>query len=400
VALATGVLVMGLIPAAQAATTLAVDDDGLGTPANCNAATPTSATINAAVTLAAPGDTIVVCPGLYPESVAVAKANLKILGAQHGVDARGRVLPDSAESIVDPPGSTTAFDLSANRIRLDGFKIEGATDNAGLTTRASASGYILENNIVQENVFGLYLQSGGATQTIVRFNAFLDNNEPGSASGNGIYSDAGAKTVLIRVNSFAENTNAAILFADGGVDNSNVVIQNNVSRNDASLVSLFRATNFQVISNKSFDTRNADDVNQGSAIRVGAESDGVLIQGNKLTNPAFSGIAVRDDFGFFPSNIDVISNVVRNAENDGIDVTATNPGVVNARQNNVRANDVDGIFYDSGTTDNVIRLNTSLNNGDFDCHDASTGPNTAGTANFWRQNTGVTDSPNVCKPPA
>lgn len=404
VAFAATTLVLGLIPAAQAATTHVVDGDGFGTAANCDdAVTPAFTTISAAVTAAAPGDTIIVCPGLYGESVSVTKANLKILGAQAGVDARTRSLPDADESIVDPPGTDTAFDLNANRIKLDGFKIEGATGNAGLTTRAAKSGYIVQNNIVQENVFGLYLQSGGAIQTIVRFNSFVDNNEPGAATGNGIYSDAGAKTVLIRVNSFARNTNAGILFADGlALDNSNVVIQNNTSRNDTTFVALFRAANFQIIFNKTFDTINADDGSQGSAVFVGGNSNGVLIQGNQLTNPAFSGIAVRDadvGFGTDVQNVDVIDNVIVNAENHGLDVTASNLGVVQARQNDLRDNDVDGIFYGSLTSDNVIRLNTSSNSGDFDCHDASTGSNTAGTANFWRQNTGVTESPNVCKLP-
>jgi hypothetical protein len=48
---------------ALAATTRVVDDDGLATPSNCDATTPTFPTIGLAVTAAGPGDTIKVCPG-------------------------------------------------------------------------------------------------------------------------------------------------------------------------------------------------------------------------------------------------------------------------------------------------------------------------------------------------
>lgn len=57
---------------ALAATTRVVDDDGLATPSNCDATTPTFPTIQLAVTAAGPGDTIKVCPGNYPEQVTIA----------------------------------------------------------------------------------------------------------------------------------------------------------------------------------------------------------------------------------------------------------------------------------------------------------------------------------------
>jgi hypothetical protein len=80
---------------------------------------------------------------------------------------------------------------------------------------------------------------------------------------------------------FADHVNGAILFAFGGFENSNVVIQNNRSTNDANFVNLFEASNFQILRNKTFDTKNADDANQGSAIRVGGESSGILIGSNR-----------------------------------------------------------------------------------------------------------------------
>src|SRR6185503_3798722 len=78
-----------------AAATLVVDDDGMGSVANCNDATPTYLTISAAVLAASSGDTIKVCPGTYLENVVLNKS-LTLLGAQAGVDARGRVSPSES----------------------------------------------------------------------------------------------------------------------------------------------------------------------------------------------------------------------------------------------------------------------------------------------------------------
>lgn len=47
---------------------------------------PNFPTISAAVAAAAPGDTILVAPGVYNENVIINKS-LTLLGAQHGVDA-------------------------------------------------------------------------------------------------------------------------------------------------------------------------------------------------------------------------------------------------------------------------------------------------------------------------
>ena len=82
---------------ASAAMTLVVDDDGMATAADCNDPTPTYMTIGAAVAAAASGDTIKVCPGMYTENVVLNKS-LTLLGAQAGVDARGRV--SANESVV------------------------------------------------------------------------------------------------------------------------------------------------------------------------------------------------------------------------------------------------------------------------------------------------------------
>src|SRR3954471_22307197 len=65
-ALAAAFALLGAGQAAAATST--VDDDGKGTPSNCNAATPASPTIQGAINAASPGDNIAVCPGTYNEA--------------------------------------------------------------------------------------------------------------------------------------------------------------------------------------------------------------------------------------------------------------------------------------------------------------------------------------------
>ena len=87
--------------AAFALTRWVNDDDPNGggyAPPGTSCMDPGYATVQAAVTAAASGDTIMVCSGTYTENVVLNKS-LTLLGAQAGMDACGRV---ATESIVTP----------------------------------------------------------------------------------------------------------------------------------------------------------------------------------------------------------------------------------------------------------------------------------------------------------
>ena len=171
-------------------------------------------------------------------------------------------------------------------------------------------------------------------------------------------------------------------------------MESNSSTNDTTFFALFDGSNIQVTSNKTNDTVNADDDDQGSAIFIGA-GPGVLVEDNTLNRPAVSGIAVRGT----AQNVDLLGNTINDAEKHGIDVTANAPGAAEIRNNKSLDNDVDGIFMGIDTNGNTLQNNTAKSNGDFDCEDDSIGSNTAGTANFWAtSNVGPKDSPNgLCK---
>ena len=156
---------------ASAAMTLVVDDDGMATAADCNDPTPTYMTIGAAVAAAASGDTIKVCPGMYTENVVLNKS-LTLLGAQAGVDARGRVSANESVVASAPVAGTRTLELrtgSAGSI-IDGFTF-GAPLLGGYRAIESTTGPIndlqlLNNRIQLFNNAGVFLNDNGINITV------------------------------------------------------------------------------------------------------------------------------------------------------------------------------------------------------------------------------------------
>jgi hypothetical protein len=289
---------------ARAVTTWVVDDDGVQCPSAA------FDTIQEAVDAAIGGDIIQVCAGTYTETVTVNK-QLTINGAQAGLDARTRT--GAAESIVNDPNG--AFNVTFNGVIIDGFTIEGATDTVlgyGVVFSGSFSGYRFQNNIVQDNIAGVYLNSQGTSQTLVRHNLFKDNNEAGAASGNGIYADQGPKNVLVEENSFSGHTSSAMVFDSFVGPNSQITIKNNETSGDATLMAIFNSTNSSI-------TGNTVTGGGGSAIFVGNGVSGLTIEKNIIGAGTSNGVRV-NDFGVGPvSNLTVTNNAIT-GRNRGVSV--------------------------------------------------------------------------------
>jgi hypothetical protein len=152
---------------------------------------------------------------VYSETVTANKSVL-LLGAQHGVDARtGRV--GATESVLDATsnGGQTLFNATASDVTIDGFKVQNQTSTVvfgfGILLGAGTSGSHVLNNIIQNNIAGLSLANASSSdQTVIQFNLFQNNNNPGSVSGTAIYTDqsnaGGALTnVLIDSNAFTRH---------------------------------------------------------------------------------------------------------------------------------------------------------------------------------------------------
>lgn len=210
---------------------------------SCCPGVPCYPTITLAIAASSSGDTIFVSAGTYPECVIVNVANLTINGAQFNVDAR---------------------------------------------TRNNPSGAQILNNIVQNNVQGIYLNSistGITSQTLVFQNQIQNNTVSGPASGIGIYTDQGLSNALIDNNNFAGHTNASIDLGPTFVGTiHDVTISNNVAVMDAGFLFV--------------NTTN------------------LLITGNVLSASIFQNI----DFGGGNVDITVTDNCIIGAQLEGIRV--------------------------------------------------------------------------------
>jgi hypothetical protein len=281
------VLVLG--GPALAATTLYVNAAG------CNNATgsPSYCTIGAAVKAASPGDTIVVSAGTYAESVTVNKP-LTIEGAESGVDARTR--GGAPESVVTGTGNNgeTPFIVRANGVTIDGFTIEGATNQSvfgfGILLGAGTHGSQIVNNIVENNIAGLALTNNSTTsQTLIERNLFDDNNDAGSGSGVGIYTDqfvAGGTVsdVLIDSNAFASNGQAGLYFSstDPAQPATGITISNNGFDGNGSGLFALNITSSAITDNTFSNSTNTT----ASDIGLLEGVSGLTVTGNEMASGA------------------------------------------------------------------------------------------------------------------
>lgn len=427
VVLLVGAITFGGGQTALAATTRLVDDDG----AQCENTQFTS--INAAVAAAQPGDTIKVCPGTYPESVNVNKDRLKLEGSTNSLNEQaclsgtGGTNP-ARDSIVQPGAAGPGFNVTANKVRIRNFTIQMATgpNGPGVFLHRAWSGYRVEKNIVQANVFGVYLNSNGRFASTVKQNCIRNNNRPGSASGNGVYSDQGVRKADVDDNTFTAHTNASVILVGGGGGISqwhvDLKVENNAIVNDASIIAVNTV--------RSSFSRNRSTNSNGSGIFFGGNVSDTLVKSNRIVDCAFTGINMRFLPGGAPAgafdvtqpnfNNTVSGNQVTScgdwgigvrdgssyntvkgnrADENGLDGYVLQGAVGNEVRGNVgNQNGRDGLRAETQSQDNLIQDNTFQRNVEHDCHDDTVGNGTVGTANFWEGNNGTTENrPGLCR---
>ena len=316
--------------------------------------TGTFPTIQAAVNAASAGDTIKVCRGTYPELVNVNKT-LIINGAQSGVDARlgSRTGLPATESVVTGTAGSTSFYVTADKATIDGFTVQDNTSSnvfgAGIVLGAGTSGAHVVNNIIQNNIVGLFLANKLATdQALIQHNLFRNNTQPGASSGHGIYSDEyvaglgnGVSNVLIDSNDFVNDSGAVTGTWGIGISNTgtvaftNLQIQNNKfdSISPASRGMYFYTTSSSSIIGNSIKNKT------NYAIGFFGGDDGITIQCNTIQN-SNRGIYVSDDGPGFPgpnSNIKANGNNISGNATAGLHVDtgtyAGGAGSLNAENN-------------------------------------------------------------------
>lgn len=104
---------------------------------------PVHPTIGAAVAAAAPGETIVVCPGTYSEHVTVDKADLTL-------QAKGRV------NLVGPGTPGPGFRVTASGVTIRGFDISGYVGGPfDCGVEATGADVHIHKNRAHGNKFGI-----------------------------------------------------------------------------------------------------------------------------------------------------------------------------------------------------------------------------------------------------
>jgi parallel beta-helix repeat protein len=420
----TRVLQLGLVLAAVIAAlgtaaagagggrTLVVDDDR----AQCRNAAYT--TIQAAVAAASPGDVIRVCPGTY--GATTVDKTLRIDGStsvREGKRCLDRASGEdpTRDSIVNGGAGAPAFRIGANDVEIRDFTVQNTTNDAGISVPSSFSGTRVHRNLIQENTFGVYLNSSGARASKVERNCFRDNNKPGSAAGNGVYSDQGLRRAHVERNTFTGHTNAAVILVGPLGSQTAVEIERNALRDDAPII-LAKVSRSTVAHNLSVKSK-------GSGIFFGGNVTDVRVKSNTIRECAFSGIHLRTDPATFATTAPNTGNVVENnvvagcrefgirlrdganrnlvrnnrVQGNGTGTPGDGISLENADENVVRGNKSDdnrrdGLRADSASTGNRIEKNRLAGNREHDCHDDSTGTGTAGTANTWKQNQGATEN--------
>jgi hypothetical protein len=392
------------VPASADPATLTV-----GNPAACPGSQYT--TIQAAVNAASSGDTISVCKGTYGEHVDISTPDLTLLGAQAGVDARGK-RSKTNESIVTNADGVFTIEPSANDTTINGFVIQGARNNnaVGIADFAGSSGLTLIDNLLQLNSEGINMQNpDGSQPALISQNSFVNNNAGGNAgdnaeTGTGVFiSNGPANNTQIVDNNFRQDSQTAINFAgDSSRPSTGLVVSDNKSTDDSTFV-VATNSNGAVIDHNTMTTTDANvpgPYGHGTGILDFGANTNLRITNNvmKATGDVeqASGISVSNYAG--PSTgTNVVGNTISGWYNDIKVVTGNTSAYVNT--NHVANAQNDGIIVQSGVSGVVLSHNTSKGAALYSCEDDSADQNTGATPNTWLKNTGDKPSnpPAICK---
>ena len=332
--------------------TLVVDNDFLDCPqADTNS-------IQAAVVAAFPGDKILVCPGVYLETVLVNKPDLRI----EAQAAPGEVV------LQGTPAQDFGFRLlNTTGVLLQGFTVQGfRTANIRIE---GGSGNTLRKNITTLLV-GISVTGAGSTDNIVRDNETFQNGQAGLQA-----SSSGPRNVLRRNRS---HNNAIgirnILGSHGNVIKNNYVFANAPTPLGPVSGGIIVGTSTNVTVSNNRSERN---VPFGIRLQNGAANN--LVEKNEVFQNAQDGIRLEPTVA--AGSLPVTANVVQ--------------------LNHIQRNGRDGIrVFSSLAHDNTIERNVIRQSGEHDAHDDSVGAGTGGTANLWIENKCETENrPELCKNP-
>jgi parallel beta-helix repeat protein len=373
------------------------------TPSSCSnpatvlhvGANETYTTINAALTVAKPGNVIKVDAGTYVEQLNVTVNNVKLEGSgPKTIIEAPTTLPNAGpKALIDVNGATG--------VTIQGFTIEGNPNGAvdsleyGVRVDHGGSATIADNHItnIRDNPltggnYGVAIQVGKAADSTTGSAKIYDNLIDGYQKV-GIEVDGTGSHASIRDNQVI------------GAGPTSVLAQNGIQ--------ISRGANARVEEN--FVTGNVYSPGTTAAVdillfnpgKVSVEENlveqndyGIYVQGatnpyvseNFVTNSSFTGIVLDTTTGAHVKD----NFVVHNGFGDSTPV----PGdggifLFNSTNNSIshnvsNGNNGDGIVLNAASTGNTISHNSFKFNTNLDIDDFSTGTGTGGTGNTYKHN--------------
>jgi parallel beta-helix repeat protein len=224
---------------------------GVAVPAEA-AIIPVSTTIQATVDSANPGDTVLVPPGVYHESVLVKKDNLTIKGSPAAIiDAKGfkngiRVGEGSIGTGAD--GFPTCPQLTVRNFKLIGLTIRNAEEN-GVYLIGVDGYHITKGNYINDHVYGIYpfctkhgLIDFNHAEGSIESGIYVGESEKAIFTSNYAtrcffgFEVENSKDIVVRNNKALDNTTGILVTLTPGLPNTRMenalIEQNMVSKNN------------------------------------------------------------------------------------------------------------------------------------------------------------------------
>ena len=280
-------LVGPIAPSASADESLVVDNDR----AQCPHASHTS--VQSAVAAARPGDTVVVCEGIYHETVTVTTDDVRLAADGDGVVVDGRGVRQRGFVLAAVQGVT-----------IQGFTVRNHLES-GINLSAGAHDNVVGHNVTSGNGFGIQLASAGPGNAVVH-NVSTGNTLAG-------ISNVSSEGTTIAHNASSHNQRNGIVVArpHGSYAPLSVTVEyNHSSDNGVAGIALIHGGGSAVSHNHL--SGNAQD---GIILH---ESFDNVIERNRSTTNGLDGIGVKDHPGMPLSARNLIrsNQVLENAEHD------------------------------------------------------------------------------------
>jgi len=279
-------------------------------------ATCTYLTINAAVTAAVAGDTILVSPGTYNESVAIAKDNLTLISV---AGAASTIITNAADAIVITDG---------DNLRIEGFTLTSTATGSGISVDAAASGIITNNivtGIVAADQAGIGLWVSPSFE--VSHNVINNNNSVGI-----MVMLTTAETNLIHDNQIEDNPVGIEIFLN---NSPNIAVYNNdVATCEVGIAVVTNTSSVSVHNNSLHD--NVGGLPAASGIYVSSVG-GAQVHANKVyqnTNTAAAGIMLTSENSAIFNNFVSENSATRGLGGGIVSVSNSSPIFNNTIVNN------------------------------------------------------------------